>query len=142
MSTFHTYLGYRDATAAHDWLGRVLGFEVTSSWPDDAGGIAHSELRRGDAGIVVFTDREGYERPPLKGESCGLGLYLALEPDEVDAAWERARAAGADVVWMLETSQWGNHRFRVLDPEGFEWTVGTFRPGVLAEPESAGQPGS
>ncbi|WP_181783850.1 VOC family protein [Pseudonocardia pini] len=89
------------------------------------------ELRSGDAAVVVFTDREGYARPERRGDTYGQGLYLAYDdPAEVDAVWKRAQAAQAPVVWELETSEWGNHRFRVLDPEGFEWTIGTLRPGL------------
>jgi uncharacterized glyoxalase superfamily protein PhnB len=60
----HAYFGYRDAPAALEWLEHALGFDTTMSFPDDAGGIAHAELRRGAAAIVVFSDRDGYERPP------------------------------------------------------------------------------
>lgn len=132
-TTLHTYLGYRDAQAAHDWIGRVFGFEITTTWPDEQGGIAHSELRRADATLVVFTDRAGYERSPRRGETYGTGVYLAVDDaSEVDAAYERAMAAGATSVWKPETSEWGNHRMRVVDPEGYEWTMGTHRPGLPA----------
>jgi uncharacterized glyoxalase superfamily protein PhnB len=128
--TLHAYFGYRDAPAAITWLERVIGFETTMSWPDERGGLAHAELRLGDAAIVVFTDHDGYERPARKGDTGGYGSFLCL-PDRaaVDAAWERATSAGAEVVWKVGETEWGNYRFRVLDPEGFEWTFGTHRPG-------------
>lgn len=129
-TTFHTYFGYRDAQAAIDWLGSAFGFEPTMVVPDDDGAIMHSELRRGDAVIMVFTDRAGYEKAPRKGESAGTGTYLAVDdPAEVDAAYERAMAAGATSVWEPHTTEWNSHRIRVLDPEGYEWTFGTHRPG-------------
>lgn len=27
-------------------------------------------------------------------------------------------------------TEWGSSRFRVRDPEGYEWTFGTHRPGL------------
>lgn len=132
-TSLHAYLGYRDAPAAIEWLGGAFGFALTMCFPDDAGGIMHAELRRGDAAIAVFSDRDGYERAPRRGDTTGLGLLLCVSDEtEVDALHARAVAAGATLVWDLATSEWGNHRFRVLDPEGIEWTVGTYRPG---EPE-------
>ncbi len=123
--TLHAYLGYRDAAAAIDWLTRALGFTTTMRFPDDDGGVAHAELRRGDAAIGVFTDRDGYDRPRRRGDTVGLGLYLCVPPGQVDAAWSAATAAGATGVWEPATTEWGNYRCRVLDPEGVEWTVGT-----------------
>jgi uncharacterized glyoxalase superfamily protein PhnB len=127
----HAYLGYRDAPAAVGWLERAFGFTTTMWFPDDDGGIAHTELRRGDAAIVVFSDREGYERPPRKGDTGGIGLYVTVaEPADVDSVHESAAAAGATTVWPPAGNEWGNYRCRVVDPEGVEWTFGTHRPGV------------
>jgi uncharacterized glyoxalase superfamily protein PhnB len=130
----HAYFGYKDAPAAVAWLERALGFETTMSFPDDDGGIAHAELRRGDAVILVFSDRDGYERPPRKGDTSGFGAYLSVAEDaEVDAAHIRALDAGATGIWEPSSTEWGSYRCRVLDPEGFEWTVGTHRPGEPQE---------
>jgi uncharacterized glyoxalase superfamily protein PhnB len=128
-ATLHAYFGYRDAPAAITWLERAFGFATTMSVPDD-GGIAHAELRLGDVAIVVFSDRDGYERPPRKGDTTGIGAYVCVDGGaEVDAVYARALEAGATGVWEPATTEWGNHRCRVLDPEGFEWTFGTHRPG-------------
>jgi uncharacterized glyoxalase superfamily protein PhnB len=125
----HLVLAYRDAPAALRWLERAFGFETINEIPDDHGGIAHSELRRDDAVVVVFSDGgAGYDRPALKGETTGRGAYLSM-PDEaaVDAVFASAVAAGATPVWKPERSEW-NYRCRVLDPEGDEWTFATLRP--------------
>jgi uncharacterized glyoxalase superfamily protein PhnB len=131
-----TYFGYRDAPAAIEWLGRAFGFETTMRFPDEEGGVAHSELRLGDAAIVVFSDRDGYERPPRKGPTMGIGSYVTVaDPAHVDAIYARAHAAGAVTVWEPAPTEWGSYRCRVLDPEGFEWTFGIHRPG---EPQDEG----
>lgn len=128
------YFGYRDANAAIEWLEKVLRFRTTTRFPDEDGGIAHAELRLGDATIVVFSDRDGYERPPRKGDTTGFGAYLTVaDQADVDAVHTRALDAGADVIWEPGTTEWGNYRCRVVDPEGFEWTFGTHRPGEPQE---------
>lgn len=126
----HAYLGYRDAPAALAWLEQAFGFVPTMTVPDGDGGIAHAELRLGDAVVVVFSDRDGYERPPRKGDTAGHGLYLTVPaPADVDAVHARALDAGATSIWEPAATEWGNYRCRVVDPEGSEWTFGTHRPG-------------
>ena len=47
----------------------------------------------------------------------------------VDDVYARATGAGAAGIWQPHMSEWGNYRCRVVDPEGYEWTFGTYRPG-------------
>lgn len=99
-------------------------------FPDDHGGIQHAELRREDVAIIVFSDDAGSDRPALKGESVGHGLYISVESQaDVHAAFAAAKEAGATVIWEPEATEWGNYRCRVLDLEGYEWSVATHRPG-------------
>jgi uncharacterized glyoxalase superfamily protein PhnB len=138
-ATLHAYFGYRDAPAAIDWLERVVGFETTMRFGDDDGGVLHAELRFGDAVILLFSDRDGYERPPRKGGTAGFGTYLRLADESaVDAVHARALDAGATEILKPEALQWGNYRCRVGDPEGFEWTFGTHHPGEPQADSSAG----
>ena len=110
----------------------ALGFTLVRRWPEEGDLISHAELRRGNAAITLFTDEAGYERPGLKGDTCGIGLYLAVPTsDDVDEAYATAIAAGGTSVWAPEQSEW-NYRARVVDPQGVEWTVGTYRPGEPA----------
>jgi uncharacterized glyoxalase superfamily protein PhnB len=127
------YFGYRDAVAAIDWLGRAFGFETTTSFAGEDGSIAHAELRLGDAAIVVFSDVDGYQRPPRVGDTMGHGTYIAVSGEaDVKRIYAQAVEAGATVIWEPGTTEWGNFRCRVVDPEGFEWTFGTHRPGLPA----------
>lgn len=134
MTTLHSYLSYRDASAALDWLARAFGFETTMRYDDDNGEVAHAEARLGDAAIIVFSDAgAGYDRPAPRDEAVGQGMYLAVGTNaEVDAVWERALAASATPVWKPEETEWGNYRCRVRDPEGYEWSFGTHKPGEPA----------
>lgn len=130
-ATLHAYFGYRDATAALRWLEKAFGFETTMEVPDGAGGVMHAEVRYGDIAFTLFTDQEQYDRPTRKGDTVGHGLYVVFDTRaEVDAIYTKATAAGAEPVWTPELSEWGNYRCRVADPEGYEWTFGTHRPGL------------
>jgi uncharacterized glyoxalase superfamily protein PhnB len=50
--------------------------------------------------------------------------------DDVDASHDRAVAAGDRSVFPPEETERGTRRVRVLDPEGGEWSFGTYEPGV------------
>ncbi|MEU8221481.1 VOC family protein [Kribbella sp. NPDC048915] len=129
-ATLYAYFGYRDAVGALRWLEKAFGFETSMEVPDGKGGIMHAEMRYGGVAFTLFTDEDGYDWPARKGDTVGHGLYLGFDtPDEVDAIFAKATAAGAETVWKPELSEWGNYRCRVVDPEGYEWTFGTHRPG-------------
>lgn len=142
-ATLYAQIPYRDAPAALRWLERAFGFVTTMEWPDDGGGLQHAEMRLGDASFTVFTDRAGYVRPEPRGESVGFGLAFTLgSPQEVDAIFQSAVAAGAVVVIEPTDTEWGNYRCRVRDLEGYEWTFGTHKPGEPQEwsqDESSGE---
>ena len=69
-----------------------------------------------------------YVGPPLMGRPTGQGLYLLVE--EVDRFHALAVDAGGRSVFPPEDTEWGTRRGRVLDPEGVEWSFGTYEPAV------------
>jgi len=132
-ASLHAYFAYRDAAAALEWLEQAFGFETTTKYPDDKGGIMHAEMRRDNVAITLFTDEEGYDRPARKGVSVGHGSYVALESEAaVDEVYTNAVKAGAETIWTPDNTEWGNYRCRVADPAGYEWTFGTHLPGQPA----------
>ncbi|MCE7004015.1 VOC family protein [Kibdelosporangium philippinense] len=123
------YFGYRDGQAAIEFLTKAFGFETTMKFDDEKGGVAHAELRLGDAVIIVFNDYDGYERAPRKGDTSGQGVYLVVDSKQtVDRLHQQATALGAVTIWEPVQAEY-NYRFRVQDPEGFEWSFGIHRPG-------------
>ena len=129
-AALHAYLSYIDAATGLSWLEQV-GFEVVSRQDGDDGSILHAEVRLGDVVLMVASADAEYEVPRLVGRSTGGGLYLWLPGSaDVDAWHERAVIAGAREVIAPEDTEWGTRRSRVLDPEGHEWSVGTYRPGA------------
>ena len=43
---------------------------------------------------------------------------VSIEVDDVDAAYQRARRFGAEIVYDLTNEDWGVRRFYVRDPSG------------------------
>jgi uncharacterized glyoxalase superfamily protein PhnB len=125
----HAYLSYRDAGAGLAWLTAV-GFEVVARQETPAGRVVHAEVRRDEVVLMVASADEPYDTPTLRGASTGGGLYLWLPTDAAVDEWHaRAVEAGAREVVPPEDTEWGTRRARVLDPEGHEWSVGTYAPG-------------
>lgn len=87
-------------------------------------------MRRGRAVVCLQFDDRGYDVPVAKGDCVGSGLYVVVEDAaEVGRIHARALRAGTTVLIAPETTVWGNHRVELLDPEGRQWSVGTYLPG-------------
>jgi len=54
----------------------------------------------------------------------GHGIYVVVE--DMDTHHERAKAAGACIVYGPEDTDFGTRRYRIPDPEGYEWSFGTY----------------
>lgn len=121
------YLSYPDASAALLWLEQV-GFTTVRRHDGPDGHVVHAEVRLGEAVIMLASDDAEYARPPLVGRSTGQGLYLLVQ--DVDGFYQRALAAGGIPVIEPEETEWGSRRCRVLDPQGREWSAGSYEPGL------------
>lgn len=111
------YPSYRDGAAAIEFLTRAFGFDVVQRHGDEAGAVMHAELRRGNGMVMIGTAEAAHGSP---------GLYLTT--DDVDAFADAAKAAGAEEVYPPEDTEFGTRRCRCRDPEGHEWSAGTYRP--------------
>jgi uncharacterized glyoxalase superfamily protein PhnB len=124
---------YRDANEALDWLKRAFGFEEKAVHRGEDGSIQHAELRLG-AGIVMFGQYSdagwmgGNAPDPL---ASTLSIYAVV--DDVDAHYERARAAGAQIVRELESMDYGSREYSARDIEGNLWSFGTYDPYAAGE---------
>jgi uncharacterized glyoxalase superfamily protein PhnB len=125
--TFYPSLLYRDADAAMSWLERTLGFERREEHRDEQGNVRHAELSLGSAIVMVGTAGAG--REPFRSLPAGGSLvYCAVQ--DVDALYERARAAGADIPLEPTDTDYGSRDFTARDPEGNLWAFGTYCPEV------------
>jgi uncharacterized glyoxalase superfamily protein PhnB len=124
-ATFYPSLLYRAPAAAMEWLERTLGFERRTDHRDESGVVQHAELSLGSA--VVMLGTAGAGREPFRSlPAAGTLVYCATE--DVDALYERARDAGADIAVELTDTDYGSRDFTVRDPEGNLWAFGTYRP--------------
>ena len=130
MASAHltAFLCYRDPEAMVGWITGVLGFDVVRSFRHEDR-LAHAEVRRGEAVVCVQRDDRGYDVPAVKGDCVGSGLHVVVDAADVTEIHGRAVAEGTTVLIAPETTQWGNFRVELLDPEGRQWSIGTYLPG-------------
>ena len=95
-------LRYQDCRQAIDWLCATFGFEEQLVVPNENGGIAHARLVCGTASV-----------------------YMIVE--DVDNHYEKARAAGAEIVLDI-VDEHGGRGYTCKDLEGHLWSFGSADP--------------
>lgn len=119
---------YQDAPAAIEWLVRAFGFEKQQVVPGPGDTIAHAQLRLGSGVIMLGSTRDDELRLKSPRELGGTTGSLYIYVDDADIHYERAVAAGAEVVREIADTDYGSREFTVRDPEGQLWSFGTYLP--------------
>ncbi|WP_236793978.1 VOC family protein [Amycolatopsis sp. GM8] len=118
-------LRFDDAPAAIRIIVDVFGFREALVVPGEGGHVQHAELRWPEGGGVM-----------LGSTKCTDGTHADMKPgvnavyvvtDDVDAVHDRVTKAGLDIDEPLHDTEFGSHTFTARDPEGNQWTFGTYR---------------
>jgi uncharacterized glyoxalase superfamily protein PhnB len=123
------FLNYDDARAALDWLGEAFGFERGDVHEGANGKVAHAEMRVVDGMVMLGSagDNDLGMKTPTELGAVNQGVYVIVE-DGIDEHYERAVAAGAEIVRPIHDTDYGSRDYIVRDPEGNLWSFGTYRP--------------
>jgi PhnB protein len=116
--TITPYLLYEDGNAAVEFLTSTFGFEEKVRSRSPEGRTWHAELALGD-GLVYLGEPGGDYRSPRRLGATTSSIYVVV--DDVDAHYEHAKAAGAEIVDEPEDKDYGDRRYFARDPEGHEW---------------------
>ena len=123
---FHTltpHLTVRNAEQALEFYKNAFGAEVlhVAHMPD--GKVMHASLRIGDSMLMLndeFPDHGALSPLSTGGSAVTIHIYT----DNVDAAFNRAVSAGAQVKMPLADQFWGDRYGVVTDPFGHKWSLG------------------
>jgi PhnB protein len=110
----------RDAARAAEWYVNALGAEERSRIELPNGMLMSVELAFGDSTVMIadeFPDM-GVLSPLSIG---GTATALHIATDDVDALWQRAIDAGAEVFHPLADAFWGDRHGQIIDPFGHRW---------------------
>jgi PhnB protein len=117
------YLIVDGAESAILWYGGALGAtELMRLQMGDK--IGHAEIRIGDSVVMLadeFPDMDVRGPKSRGGATSSLMVYV----EDVDAAFERAVAAGARVDKPVEDQFYGDRSGSIVDPFGHKWTLAT-----------------
>jgi PhnB protein len=117
MQTITPYLLYEDVDAALSFLSKTFGFKEVLRYTGEEGYVNHAEMSLGDGKIYLGDPGEQYRNPKDVGET--VDIYVLVE--DVDAHFERAKAAGAEIREEPTDQEYGERRYAARDPEGHMW---------------------
>ena len=118
MGRIAPYLLYEDGAAAIDFLTSAFGFEEAMRM-EEGGVVNHAELRLGDDSVMLGYPGDDYKSPKKADHRSGL---VHVYVDDVDAHFERAKAAGAEIIMEPTDQEYGDRRYDAFDPEGQFWS--------------------
>ena len=119
---------YRDAPAAIEWLCKAFGFTPLLVVPGEDGAIAHAELTLGQGMIMLGSAAANGPAagPPSENGPATHSVYVVVE--DIDTHYDRARDAGANIVYEIEDQHYGGRLYGAMDPEGHLWYFGSYDP--------------
>lgn len=110
------YLIVNDASATIDFLQRTFDAVTLRRFPDANGKVMHAEVRLDDTVLMLADGAEGW--PPAPSH---VHVYV----QDVDAAYQRALAAGATSVQAPVKKEDADKRGGVKDAGGTTWWIAT-----------------
>ena len=130
-STIIPGLRYRDAHAAIDWLCKAFGFEKHAVYENEHGRVVHAQLVYGH-GMLMLGEAgpEGFGRHMLQPDQVqGRETQCAyVTVSDCRAHYERAKAAGAEIIEEYAEKDYGGAGYACRDPQGHLWSFGSYDP--------------
>jgi len=126
-------MNYVDAPRAIEWLCQAFGFQKHAIYPGPNNTIIQAELTLGNGMIMLSTaEKENpYNKRYMKqpdeiggAETRCINLIVS----DADAAYARAKEAGAEILLEIEDKHYGGRGFTCKDFEGHIWNIGSYDP--------------
>jgi uncharacterized glyoxalase superfamily protein PhnB len=111
------YLFYRDVPAALEWLARAFGFVEELRHPTESG--MHAQMTLDGQRIMMGQGcRDWRMQSPGEVGAATVGIFIYLT--DIDAHFERARVAGAEIVHPPKDEPYGR-TYTARDLDGHPW---------------------
>ncbi len=120
IHTITPHIVVSDAAGAADWYKQVFSAEERGRIEVPGGKLMQVELWFGDSAVMLadeFPDLGVLSPLSVGGTATVLHLYTS----DVDAVWNRAVNAGAEVRQPLQDAFWGDRYGQITDPFGHRW---------------------
>jgi DNA-binding transcriptional MerR regulator len=117
-----TLLVYRDLEAMQRFLVDVFGFAAGPLHRSPTGAkVVHAEVYVGD-GVIWMHQESPHHRLASPATSGSASHCMAIDVDDVEAHYERTKAAGAEIAHEPADMPYGVREYSVRDPEGGLWS--------------------
>jgi PhnB protein len=126
LHTVTPRLVVRDGSAAIDFYREAFGAEqIGERFNGPDGEVIHAEVRIGDSVVMITEEARdaGASAEPSQSVGGAVSAIMATYWEDVNAAWERAVAAGAEVMHPLADQFYGERGGRLRDPFGQQWML-------------------
>jgi PhnB protein len=126
------YLIFSDARDAIAFYKKALGAEEVMRMDDPGGRIHHAEIKIGDSRIMLADEHpeiQALSPKTVGGSPVSIHLYVR----DVDAAVERAVAAGAKLIRPVANQFYGDRIGGVEDPFGYRWFIATHKEDLTMD---------
>ena len=136
MTAITAHLVVGGAARAADWYRDALGATEHGRVEMPNGAFMQIELRFGESTVMIADEfpELGVVSPLTLG---GTATVLHLRTDDVDALWERAVSAGAEIRQPLADAFWGERYGQIVDPFGHRWGLAQHQRDVPPEEVAA-----
>ena len=132
MHTVTPHLVCAGAADAIDFYVRAFGAVEAGRMPGPGGKLMHAQVRIGDSAVMLVDEMPEWGAlgpTALNGSPVTIHLYV----DDVDAAYARAVAAGAEGTMPPADMFWGDRYGQVRDPFGHKWSIATHTRDVTPD---------
>jgi PhnB protein len=126
------YLIFSGASEAIAFYKTALGAEEVMRIGGPDGRIGHAEIRIGDSRIMLADEHpeiQALSPKTIGGSPVSIHLYV----EDVDAAVERAVAAGAKLVRPVADQFYGDRIGGIEDPFGYRWFIATHKEDLTID---------
>lgn len=112
-------LTVKDLQKSLDWYVKLLGFQEERRIERD-GQLRGIAVGAGDVHLILNQDdgAKGWTRVKAEGFSLQINTQQSI-----DAIAKRFRDGGGVLAMEPKDMPWGARVFRVVDPDGFKWSV-------------------
>lgn len=118
------YLIVSSAAEAIDFYVKAFGATEKIRLVGPGGSVGHAEVQIGDSRVMMADENADFGAFGPKhygGSPCHLMIYV----EDVDAVFQQAVDAGAEVLREPEDQFYGDRSCMISDPFGHQWSLAT-----------------
>jgi PhnB protein len=133
MHTLTPHLVVKGASKAIEFYKKAFGAEEIGRFQTpDGQSIMHADLKIGDSHVFLVDEFPEMDcRGPQSVGGTPVTIHMYVE--DVDAAFGKAVAAGANVRMPLADMFWGDRYGMLIDPFGHAWSIATHKKDLTPE---------